>query len=112
MDMQAGITPMQQDMSQEPYRVGISGSYGGLNLGDEAILKSMIRQLADALPVEITVFSRDAEDTRQRHPPVARVVPARELGRNEILPEIERLDLFILGGGGILFDAEAKIYMR
>ena len=48
---------------QEPYRVGISGSYGGLNLGDEAILQSIIQQLSHSLPVEITVFSRDAADT-------------------------------------------------
>src|SRR5690606_18460821 len=65
-----------------------------------------------AAPVEITVFSRDAEDTRRRHPQVARVVPVRELGRNEVLPEIEALDLFLLGGGGILYDADAKIYLR
>ena len=26
----------------KPFRVGISGSYGGLNLGDEAILQSIV----------------------------------------------------------------------
>jgi polysaccharide pyruvyl transferase CsaB len=103
---------MEQMRRQDLYRVGISGSYGGLNLGDEAILHSIIQQLSRSLPVEITVFSRDVEDTRRRHPRAARVVPVRDLGRNEVMPEIERLDLFILGGGGILFDAEAKIYMR
>lgn len=103
---------MQQRKEQQPYRVGISGSYGGLNLGDEAILQSIIQQLSQSLPVEITVFTRDVEDTRRRHPRVARVAPVRELARNEVLPEVERLDLLILGGGGILFDAEAKIYMR
>lgn len=103
---------MQAVRKQEPYRVGISGSYGGLNLGDEAILRSMIQQLSEALPVEITVFSRDVEDTRRRHARVARAVAVRDLARNEVVPEIERLDLFILGGGGILFDAEAKIYLR
>jgi len=101
-------------MLQQPptYRVGICGSYGGLNLGDEAILQSIIAQLRRALPVEITVFTRDVEDTRARHPEVDRVVPVRTLGRNEVVPEVERLDLFILGGGGILFDAEAGIYLR
>jgi polysaccharide pyruvyl transferase CsaB len=103
---------MDRVQAIKPFRVGISGSYGGLNLGDEAILQSMIQQLTQSLPVEITVFTRDIEDTRRRHPPAARVVFGRNLVRNEILPEIERLDLFILGGGGILFDAEAKIYMR
>src|SRR3954471_12445855 len=52
---------------KETYKVGITGSYGGLNLGDEAILQSIVTQLRRDLPVEITVFSRDAEDTKRRH---------------------------------------------
>ena len=94
------------------YKIGITGSYGGLNLGDEAILQSMIAQLRKDLPaVEITVFSRDPEDTRRRHG-VERAVPVRRMSREEIKPEIERLDLLLVGGGGILFDAEAKLYLR
>jgi polysaccharide pyruvyl transferase CsaB len=93
------------------YRVGISGSYGGLNLGDEAILQGMVQQLRAHLPVEITVFSRDPQDTLQRHG-VERALPVRNLSREEILPEIKRLDLLVVGGGGILFDAEARIYLR
>lgn len=93
------------------FKVGISGSYGGLNLGDEAILQSIITQLRQSLPVEITVFSRDPEDTLRRHH-VEQAVPVRNITRDEVLPEIERLDLMILGGGGILFDPEVKIYLR
>ena len=99
------------DMSKDLYRVGISGSYGGLNLGDEAILQSIITQLRRDLPVEITVFSRNPEDTKRRHK-VERAVAVRKLSRAEVVPEVERLDLFILGGGGILFDAEARLYLR
>jgi polysaccharide pyruvyl transferase CsaB len=92
--------------------IGITGSYGGLNLGDEAILKSIIEQLRKEVPgVEITVFSRNAEDTKQRHK-VERAVPVRTLSRAEIVPEIERLDLLVFGGGGILYDAEARLYLR
>ena len=98
-------------MAKDLYRVGITGSYGGLNLGDEAILQSIIAQLRRDLPVEITVFSRDPEDTKRRHS-VERAVPVRKLSRAEVLPEIERLDLLVVGGGGILFDAEARIYLR
>jgi polysaccharide pyruvyl transferase WcaK-like protein len=49
------------------FRVGISGSYGGLNLGDEAILKSIVNQLRASLPVEITVFTRDVKDGDRGH---------------------------------------------
>lgn len=98
-------------MTSDTYRVGISGSYGGLNLGDEAILQSIIAQLREDLPVEITVFSRNPDDTKRRHK-VERAVPVRKLSRAEVTPEIERLDLLILGGGGILYDADAKTYLR
>src|SRR5258706_6406190 len=98
-------------VTKDVYRIGITGSYGGLNLGDEAILQSIIAQLRKELPVEITVFSRDAEDTKRRHG-VERAVPVRKLSRAEIAPEVERLDLLILGGGGIIYDADARIYLR
>jgi polysaccharide pyruvyl transferase CsaB len=98
-------------MAKDLYRIGITGSYGGLNLGDEAILHSIIAQLRRDLPVEITVFSRDPEDTKRRHG-VERAVPVRKMSRAEAMPEVERLDLLIVGGGGILFDAEARIYLR
>lgn len=93
------------------YRVGISGSYGGLNLGDEAILRAMITELRRSLPVEITVFSRNPEDTLARHN-VEHAVPVREVSRREVEAEIKGLDLFILGGGGILYDAHASTYLR
>jgi polysaccharide pyruvyl transferase CsaB len=93
------------------FRIGISGSYGGLNLGDEAILQSITAELRAAAPCEITVFSRDAKDTAARHK-VERSVPVRDLSRDEVLPEVARLDLLILGGGGILYDEAAAVYLR
>jgi polysaccharide pyruvyl transferase CsaB len=97
---------------KDVFRVGITGSYGGLNLGDEAILQSIVTQLRKDLPqVEITVFSRDAEDTKRRHG-IERAIAVRRLSRAEVAPEVERLDLLILGGGGILYDADARTYLR
>ncbi|MEX2431643.1 MAG: polysaccharide pyruvyl transferase family protein [Dehalococcoidia bacterium] len=93
------------------YKIGISGSYGGMNLGDEAILQVIVQQLRGSLPVEITVFSHNLEDTLKRHK-VDRAVAVRELTRAEVLPEVQRLDLFILGGGGILYDSEVPDYLR
>src|SRR4051812_23464022 len=82
-----------------------------MNLGDEALLQSIIAPLRRDLRVEITGFSRDAEDTKRRHG-VERAVPVRNLSRAEVVPEIERLDVLLFGGGGILYDAEARVYLR
>lgn len=92
--------------------IGISGSYGGLNLGDEAILASACAELRRAVPgVEIVAFSRDACHTR-RHQDVDRAIGARTAFRDQIVPEVERLDVLLLGGGGILYDSEAQTYLR
>jgi polysaccharide pyruvyl transferase CsaB len=92
-------------------RIGISGSYGGMNLGDEAILDGILNRLRETVPADITVFSRNPSDTRARHK-VERVVAVRELTRKEIAPEVRNLDLLILGGGGILYDQDAETYLR
>ena len=92
-------------------KIGISGSYGGINLGDEAILHAMIAQLRASTRAEITVFSRNAEDTRARHD-VEHVVEPHRLSRRESAEVVRELDLFLLGGGGILFDGDAERYVR
>jgi polysaccharide pyruvyl transferase CsaB len=95
-----------------PPVIGIVGSYGGLNTGDEAILASSIAQLRAALPTaEIVVFSRNAEHTRAHHP-VDRAVNARSPLLFQLQPEVQRLNLLLLGGGGILYDKEAGAYLR
>lgn len=92
--------------------VGIAGSYGGLNVGDEAILTVAIAALRTALTgVEVVVFSRNVSHTREHHD-VDRVVPAREVMRAQIKSEVMRLDLLLLGGGGILYDREAESHLH
>lgn len=93
------------------FKIGISGSYGGLNLGDEAILECILNGIRSSVDAEITVFSRNAEDTERRYE-IDRAVPVRRLGRKEVQPEVERLDLMVIGGGGILYDADARTYLR
>ncbi|KJS31742.1 MAG: polysaccharide pyruvyl transferase [Desulfatitalea sp. BRH_c12] len=92
-------------------KIGISGSYGGINLGDEAILTSIIMQIRRSLPAEITVFSRNAEHTLRSHA-VEHTVQSRERSRRETIEVLKQLDLLILGGGGIFYDAEAEVYLR
>lgn len=91
--------------------IGISGSYGGFNLGDEAILQSIITQIRSSINASITVFTRNAEDTISRHK-IDRAIAVRKLARPEVIPEIENLDILVVGGGGILYDADAKLYLR
>ncbi len=98
-------------MGDQKVKIGITGSYGGNNLGDEAILQSIIEQINQLLDAEITVFSRDPDDTMHRHK-VHRAVPVRKMSRKESLAEIEKLDILIVGGGGILYDYEVKVYLR
>jgi polysaccharide pyruvyl transferase CsaB len=93
------------------FQVGISGSYGGFNLGDEAILQMIISELRALAPVEITVFTRDAEDTLRRHG-VERVLALGQVSRREAQAVVSNLDLFVLGGGGILFDGDADMFLR
>ena len=57
------------------------------------------------------MFSRNPEDTLNPRE-VDYAVPVRALTRKEVTHQIERLDLFIVGGGGILFDGEAEKFMR
>ena len=66
-------------------RIGISGSYGGMNLGDEAILDGIVKQLRATIPVDIIVFSRNPSDTLARHK-IEHAVPVRELEREKRLP--------------------------
>jgi polysaccharide pyruvyl transferase CsaB len=82
-----------------------------LNLGDEAILHGILKQLRASLPVEVTVYTRDPDDTLSRHE-VERAVPIRKLSREEARAEVEGLDLLILGGGGILYDRDVEAYLR
>jgi polysaccharide pyruvyl transferase CsaB len=93
------------------WRIGISGSYGGMNLGDEAILDGILNQLRATIPADITVFSRNPRDTLARHK-TEHVVAVRQLTRREIRPEVQQLDLLILGGGGIFYDEDAETYLR
>jgi polysaccharide pyruvyl transferase CsaB len=92
--------------------IGLLGSYGGLNIGDEAILTSMLATLRGAVPFsEVVVFSRDAAHTRDAHS-VDRVIDARRGRCDAVNEEIAALDVLVLGGGGLLYDGEATEYLR
>ena len=92
--------------------IGVLGSYGGRNLGDEAILTGLLADLREQEPnARIIVFSRNPSHTTLAHPDVE-AVPWEGVSRVDSAEVLGQLDLLILGGGGILYDREARRYLR
>ncbi|MBM0239300.1 polysaccharide pyruvyl transferase family protein [Micromonospora sp. ATA32] len=92
--------------------IGVLGSYGGRNLGDEAILAGLLADLREQEPnSRIVVFSRNPAHTALTHPDVE-AVPWEGVSRADSALVLAELDLLILGGGGILYDREARRYLR
>ncbi|MEU2060313.1 polysaccharide pyruvyl transferase family protein [Streptomyces sp. NPDC013455] len=92
--------------------VGVLGSYGGRNVGDEAILTALLERVRAGRPeARIVVFSRTPGHTRAVHPDVE-VVGWEGVCREGIAGHLSRLSVLVLGGGGILYDTEARRYLR
>jgi len=94
-------------MGGRTMKVVLSGFYGFGNMGDEAILQSIIDNLRLRWPdIEITVFSFSPEETGQKHS----VQSLYRGWRRETIKKIRALreaDVLISGGGGLLQDAYA-----
>jgi polysaccharide pyruvyl transferase CsaB len=93
------------------YQIGIYGSYGGMNLGDEAILQVIINEIRKRMEADITVFSSDPADTTSRLPGI-RALPVGEIQKDKLVTELRSLDVLIIGGGGIFFNEMADNYLR
>jgi polysaccharide pyruvyl transferase CsaB len=92
--------------------IGVLGSFGGLNTGDEAILTSVLDGLREQRPnARLVVFSRNVEHTRAHHD-IADVVAWENTDRRHTAAAVARLDLLVLGGGGVLYDGESHRYLR
>ncbi|NLU79098.1 polysaccharide pyruvyl transferase [Micromonospora sp. HNM0581] len=99
-------------MTRAGLTIGVLGSYGGRNLGDEAILTGLLTDLRQQEPhARIIVFSRNPSHTALAHPDVE-AVPWEGVSRADSALVLSQLDLLILGGGGILYDKEARRYLR
>ncbi|MDG9717214.1 polysaccharide pyruvyl transferase family protein [Streptomyces sp. DH24] len=94
-------------------RIGVLGSYGGFNIGDESILSCVLGCLRSLRPdARLVVFSRNAEHTRAHHHAADQVLDWEGVSLNHVLDTLASLDLLVLGGGGILYDGEARRYLR
>ena len=82
-------------------RVVISGYYGFHNLGDEAVLYSMLQALRRAVPgIEVTVLSSDPPFTAREYG--VRAVDRWNL--RQVAGAVRRANLLISGGGSLLQD--------
>ncbi|MET9972968.1 polysaccharide pyruvyl transferase family protein, partial [Streptomyces sp. NPDC006356] len=94
-------------------RIGLLGSYGGCNIGDEAILMCVLGCLRAHRPhARLVVFGRNAGHTRAHQPEVDEAVDWEGVPQKPLLDALAGLDLLVLGGGGILYDGEARRYLR
>ncbi|ORT57208.1 polysaccharide pyruvyl transferase family protein [Streptomyces sp. CB03238] len=92
--------------------VGVLGSYGGRNVGDEAILTAMLGRIRAQRPdAHVVLFSRNPDHSRTAHPDVE-VVGWEGVCRERISEHLRRLSVLVLGGGGILYNTEARRYLR
>jgi len=83
------------------HRVVISGYYGFNNLGDEAVLYSMLQSLRRAVPgLEITVLSNDPPATAREYG----VQAVDRWNMRAVAGAIGRSRLLISGGGSLLQD--------
>ena len=86
-------------------RVLISGYYGYHNVGDEAILQSIIRALKEENPeIEIVVLSNDVEYTKKTYG----VDAINRWSINDIFKNLKNSDGLISGGGSLLQDATSN----
>lgn len=98
---------------QAQLRIGLLGSYGGYNTGDEAIALCVLSCLRAHRPhARLVVFSRNAEHTRTHQREADEVVAWEGVPQKPVLDALAGLDLLVLGGGGILYDGEARRYLR
>ncbi len=82
-------------------RIVISGYYGFHNVGDEAILYSIIQALRQQEPnVEIVVLSNHPEETAKAY----HVLSVNRWKLNEVLKALKNADGLVSGGGSLLQD--------
>ncbi len=96
----------------KPARLCIYGWYGIPNLGDEAILASMVRVVRKALPnVHISILTFNSDHTLGLHD-VDEVIdaPARMSWRQRwaAWQVLYRSDVFVLGGGGFFHGSSGR----
>ena len=84
------------------YNILISGYYGFNNIGDEAVLRTVVDNLRGSFDdIDLTILSHNPADTEEKFH--LRAIPRMSLPR--IIGAVRRCDMLISGGGSLLQDA-------
>jgi len=90
-------------------RIGILGCYGHGNIGDEAILASLIKYLKTHAPsIDIIVFSDDPYDTFNIHK-INAISSNIKKNFYQIFNTLKNIDMLIIGGGGLIHDYRSNV---
>lgn len=89
-------------------KIVLSGYFGFDNLGDEAILYSIIQEVKKIEKTEITVLSSHPEKTSKKFG----VKAVDRMSPKEVIKTIKNCDLFISGGGSLLQDVTSNRSLR
>jgi polysaccharide pyruvyl transferase CsaB len=107
-------------------KIVIAGNYGAKNIGDEMILKGMIKavkkgNIKDVHPdSEITVLSANPKETAEKFhvkseykfpAGIRSAIKAIFKGKNKTKKAVKECDIFILGGGGLFGNLTVKADM-
>ena len=90
-------------------RVVFLGWYGNCNTGDEAILDGIIENFLDRKEIEIVVLSSSPTKVKKEHGIDAVYYSFPHLNPIKLFKVIRGANLFVLGGGGLLFDISDKL---
>lgn len=84
--------------------VGVSGYYGFRNAGDEAILEAIVQEVK-ARGHEVIAFSNNPDETSKRY----QIQAVRRMRPLEVWNALGRIDVLLLGGGGLLQDKTSSM---
>lgn len=87
------------------YKILISGYYGFNNIGDEAVLRTVVENLRAGFDdIDLTILSQNPADTEEKHH--VHAVPRMKFGK--IVRAVRNCDMLISGGGSLLQDVTSR----
>jgi len=108
-------------------KILITGNYGNHNIGDETIFKGIVHEFLRSYDNQVILYviARDTNYINEYHPEIRHLINVIPLNAYNILKQLLKIDLIVIGGGGIwsrytgffahllpLFAIFAKIFLR